>query len=84
MESISFYLEKFKNLPPSPAVIQKSVAGAIFECVGVVVLDNIIEVRNGTVFIRATGSLKSELFIKKTEILERINQKLQTKVLEVR
>lgn len=80
MEQIAFYLQKFKNLPPSPQAIRKSVAEAILECVGVAVPDDIIEVRNGTVFVRATGPLKSELFIKKTDILMRINQKLQTRV----
>ena len=76
MQEISFYLEKFKNISPPHDAVKKAVARAIERLFGEVLHSEHISVRNNTVYITTHPALKSELYIRKGEVLQEIEQAL--------
>ena len=73
MFNLSSYLEKFKNLK-DPKEDKVVIANILSEEVGVNILVSEITIQKGTIFISGSALLKSRVFMKKEEIVKRINE----------
>jgi hypothetical protein len=71
MFNISSYLEKFKKIEPEGDSAKRATEKAIFETLGVRVERKDMSVRNNTLHISATASLKNEIFMNKGGILKK-------------
>ena len=72
MEAISFYLEKFRSFVPPHASIKKAAADVVQRLLGENIPEESITVRNNTLFLSVHPTLKSELYIRKLEVLQEI------------
>lgn len=70
MFNISSYLEKFKSMEPEGDSMKRAVHEAVFKKTGVRVDKKHMSVRNNILHISAPAALKSEIFMKKREILK--------------
>ncbi len=81
MEHISFFLKKFENLGAREFLVKEVVARVIEKTCGIKISTKNILYDRGTLTIKGSRSLKSELFLKKAEIVEEIEKSLtRTKV----
>ncbi|HBM46156.1 MAG: hypothetical protein UT05_C0003G0072 [Parcubacteria group bacterium GW2011_GWF2_38_76] len=73
MQSISFFLDRFKKFSRPDIQIRESVSKAIKSEIGADVPEKDISVKEGVVYIKTHNSiLKNELFLKKKNILDTI------------
>jgi hypothetical protein len=84
MFNVSLYLEKFKTLGVGDIAAKDSMIGAVLECVGVELQRKDIEYKNGTFRIKADPIIKSQIYVKKTSILEHVSKKLEGEIKDVR
>ena len=77
MEQISFFLAKFKNLGLQEAETKHAFVIAVEHAVGVALPLESITISNGTFFVTAHPALKSELYIKRTAILQELETTLK-------
>jgi hypothetical protein len=81
LEHISFFLKKFENLGAREFLVREIVSGIIEKKCGIKILEKNITYDRGTLIIKGSRSLKSELFMKKVEIVGEIENSLsKTKV----
>jgi len=78
MEHISFFLKKFENLGAREFLIKEIVSNIIENKCAIKISLKSITYDRGILTIKGSRSLKSELFLKKEEIVEEI-EKLLTK-----
>lgn len=76
MENISFYLEKFKTLEPPHVSVKKAVARTVESMFGAILPAEHITIQNNTVYISTHPALKSELYMRKGEVLQEIEKVL--------
>lgn len=69
MKEISFFLEKFKTLGLDSALIKRAFVETVEKLLHVALKPSDVEVRGETVYVKAHPILKSELFIKREEII---------------
>ena len=77
---ISGYLEKFFTITPPGKFYQKEIVKALNEILHINLSENDIAYRFGIIYIKnpaISGTLKNEIFLHKTLILNQINQKLK-------
>ena len=77
MFNISDYLSKFKNITPPDKFVKDELVVVVKDVVGVDIEKEDIDVRNGTVFISTDPLIKNEIFLKKSEVLESLREKLK-------
>lgn len=70
--AISKFLEKFRILDRTQREERDTLVGAIKNVTGISVSPQQVTVRGKTIFIKETPVKKTELFMKKKEILERL------------
>jgi hypothetical protein len=75
MFNIASYLERFKNFGVKETEFKEWVLVCVKEETGRDILINDVRVQGDSVFIKATPMLKSELFMKKGSLLDKINLK---------
>lgn len=75
MEPFTLYLEKFKKFAPPEHFLRQAVAASIKELTGEIVTEESVTVRGATVFIAAHPVIKTELFLRKKELLRCITGK---------
>lgn len=76
LEKLNSFLERFKKITPPDSSVRKEVSKTIKEIGLDVSIENISIDRNGVVFIKTDGYIKSKIFIKKEEIKKRANKTL--------
>ena len=78
---ISIFLQKFENLGLKEFLVKEEVSKIIEKICSVKVSTKDIDYNRGKLTIKGSRSLKSELFMKKEEIIEEIEKNLtKTKV----
>jgi len=81
LEHISFFLKKFENLGAREFLVKEIVVGVIEKKCGIKISTKDIIYDKGTLTIKGSRGLKSELFLMKAEIVEEIEKSLtRTKV----
>jgi len=75
MENISAYLKKFHDLLFAGRENTRIVKEEIEKYIPIVLEEKDIEIKNGVVFIKSTAGFKSELFLKKNAILEKLHSR---------
>jgi len=71
------FLEKFKNLKPPKKLIQDETTRTIKDILGVSLVDDDIEQKGVTLFIKTKNSVqKSEIFLRKNKIIGKLEKKL--------
>lgn len=84
MLHISLLLERFKNLGLKEFLIKEDIAKIISEKCGVNISAKDITYTEGLLTIKGSRSLKSELFLRKQEIVDEIENKFaRTKISRV-
>ena len=83
MFNISQYLEKFRIMSQSRDFLRNSVAEAVKEICNIEIDPQKIEVKNYVARINEKPIIKTEIFFKKTKILEILNKKTEGKVKEI-
>jgi len=84
--SVSKYLEKFFVISPPGKFYQKEIIKALNEILNINLSEDEAEYRFGIIYIKNNNpSLKNEIFLNKTQILNQINQKLKNhKIKDIR
>lgn len=81
MEHISLFLKKFENLGLKEFLVKEEVSKIIEEKCGIKISTKNITYDRGKLTIKGSRSLKSEMFINKSEIVAEIEKNLtQTKI----
>jgi hypothetical protein len=76
LEHISFFLKKFENLGAREFLVKEIMSGVIEKKCGIKISTKDIVYDRGTLTVKGSRSLKSELFINKAEIIEEIENAL--------
>jgi len=74
LDQISGYLSKYKRITPPDEHIRKMTAEIIERECGFDVRPQSIRVHGNTIFIKAEPLLRTEIFLKKEKILEKLNE----------
>ena len=81
MNHISIFLKKFENLGAREFLVREIVSSVVEKKCGIKISTKDIVFDRGTLTIKGSRSLKSELFLQKAEIIEEIEKLLtRTKV----
>ena len=81
MEHISFFLKKFENLGAKEFLAKEEVSRIIEEKFKIKIITKDISFDKGKLIIKGSRSLKSELYLRKEEIVDEIeNSLIGTKV----
>ncbi|MDP6387900.1 MAG: hypothetical protein QGG63_01325 [Candidatus Pacebacteria bacterium] len=72
-------MEKFKKITPPDKLVKEVCIDTVKKIVGIDIEKDNIDVRNGIIFISADSIIKSEIFLKKNEIIKNLTQKLSSK-----
>ena len=81
MNHISIFLKKFENLGAREFLVKEIVSNVVEKKCGIKISTKDIVYDRGTLTIKGSRSLKSELFVKKVEIVEEIENSLsRTKI----
>ena len=75
--NISNFLEKFKNLKPTDTYIQEAFIETVKEVMNVELSKSEITVKRHTIFLNVHSTLKTELYLRKKEILQTLEKKLK-------
>ncbi|HMP67316.1 MAG TPA: hypothetical protein PKA60_01025 [Candidatus Paceibacterota bacterium] len=76
MQQISFYLKKFENIQPKDSALKKIIIKVVDDLLKIKLEEREIEVFDGRVNIKKTGSEKTEIFINRKKIQKQIEQSL--------
>ncbi|MDP3725755.1 MAG: hypothetical protein Q8R36_00985 [bacterium] len=74
--NISSFLEKFKNIAPPDDFLKKTFISVVKDETGIEVLCGDIKITHGTIYLSASPTIKSELYIKKPLLLKRMSAAL--------
>lgn len=77
MKNLSSFLDKFKNITPPERFVKEVFIKVVSDTTEITLLKNEIDVRGSVLFITTQPAIKSELFLKKDLLLEKLNQELQ-------
>jgi hypothetical protein len=76
MQHLSFYLKKFENLGLKEKNIKLLVIETVKEFAGVELEESDLEFVRDQIRIKKTGPAKTEIFLNRSKIEEKINEKL--------
>lgn len=76
MDSLASFLDRFRKLKPPEASVKRAVSGAIRDVVQIEVSEDRVRLARGVVYVDVDPLIKSELFLKRTELLRRANELL--------
>lgn len=77
MFNIGNFLEKFKNITPPDKFVKEVLIDVVKDIVDIEIEKDNIDVRNGTIFISVDPIIKNEIFLKKSEVMENLKEKLK-------
>ena len=75
--NISNFLEKFKTLKPTDTYIQEAFIESVKEVMNIELTKNEISVQRHTLFLNVHPTLKTELYLRKKDILRLLEKKLK-------
>lgn len=85
MEQISFFLERFKTLGLDSSLVKEAFIETVRKNLKITLSKEDVEVRDGTVYVKAHPALKSELRIKRQALLAELSSILgPTKIVDLR
>jgi len=84
MFNISSYLEKFKNIGVKELLLKEKVAASVERIVKISISHKDVTIKNGIVTIKMKPMEKSELFIKKNQLLSAVNEGESVKIKDIR
>ena len=76
MEHISFFLKKFSGLGMEQVLVKEEVCKIVEELCGIKLSTKDVSYKDGEVVVNGSKMLKSELFIRRGEILEGLEKNL--------
>lgn len=77
MFNIGNFLERFKNITPPDKFVKDVFIYVVKDAVNIEIEKDDLDVRNGTIFISIDPIIKSEIFLKKNEIMKNLTKKLK-------
>jgi vacuolar-type H+-ATPase subunit B/Vma2 len=77
MQSIADLLNKFKNLGLSERLVKEAAVDVLEKTLGVRLAKEAVKFKNGEVEIKGSATLKSGIFVRKLELLKKLNQSLK-------
>lgn len=84
MFNIAQYLEKFKNLGGTERGLKEALVFAVKKVIGVEIEVKSIMLKNGEAIIKVSPLIKNAIFIKKSQILKVVEEKIGRGVGEIR
>lgn len=69
MNNLDGFFKKFKSILGARGIQTELIAGEISQNIGAQISKESVSVRGQTVFVEGTPALKSQIFLKKTQIL---------------
>ncbi|MEI6190903.1 MAG: hypothetical protein WCP24_00870 [bacterium] len=84
MFNIAQYLEKFKTLGLGDQSLKEAFVSVIKEVVGMEIEEKSIMVKDGEIIIKVSPSIKNAIYIKKAQILKRVEEKVGQKTIDIR
>jgi hypothetical protein len=84
MFNIAQYLEKFKTLGMGDQSLKEALVFVIKEVVGVEIESKNVLIKNGEVIIKVSPSIKNAIFIKKDQIMKKVEERVGQKTLDIR
>lgn len=84
MENISDYLKKFRTILFKGEESARIAREEIEKSTGAHLEEKDVEVKGGVIFVKTSGALKSELFLKKEIILKKIKERGLTSIFDLR
>ena len=82
MKHLSSYLDKFRNIVPPDDFLKSYILQLIKNKLGVDIGKKNIEISKGVVYIKTGPSIKNEIFIKKSFLLDEIKEISQKKIIK--
>ena len=76
MFNVADYLNKFKKLSESRDFLRNAVSGAVKDVCGIEIKPEDVDIRSGIARVNAKPVVKSEIFLKKSKILEVLSGKI--------
>ena len=76
MKGIRAFLSKFRLLTPPDQFIKKECISVIKDMFGVEIEKENLSVKNNTIYINTSSTVKSELFIKKESLLVELSKRI--------
>ncbi len=77
MLQLAHLLDRFKNIKPPHDTVKRHIIADIKELFGVDIRREDIEVKHTTICINISGPLKTEIFMQKKQLLDRLQQSLK-------
>lgn len=84
MKEISSFFDKFKNIALKEISKREAICSSIEKITKLKVEIKDISIRDGVVSLKGGSLLKSEVFLKKKQILDLIAKKTNTKIVDIR
>ena len=84
MFNIAQYLEKFKTLGMGDYSLKEALVSVIKEVVGVDIETKNVFIKNGEVIIKISPSIKNAIYIKKDQIMKKVEEKVGQKTIDIR
>ncbi|MFO0718604.1 MAG: hypothetical protein U0522_01060 [Candidatus Paceibacterota bacterium] len=84
MENVSFFLQKFKALLSSQGAKKQIAIEVIKEIFNIDIDPGKIKIKNDIVFIDVSPVFKNTLFLKKKDLLKTINERIGSKIFDIR
>jgi hypothetical protein len=85
MFNVSSFLEKFKNLGGESILLKEIFIEAVKDATGIALEKKNVEIKNGTAFLKISPVIRTEIFIKKPAIFEKLaKNELSRKISDIR
>ena len=84
MFNISSFLEKFSKNVKSAELYKQQILEIIGKSIQISVTPNDLEIKDYTIYIKASPAIKNKLFIYKSKILEEIATNLPTRIVDIK
>jgi hypothetical protein len=78
MNPLASFLDRFRSLKPPQASLKKAVVRALSEVMQVEIPPEKVRLSQGAAFLDVDPLIKSEVFLKKAELLRRVRELLET------
>ena len=82
MQRIEFLLERYRHLTLPDDAVRSEFVHAVARVLGVVIEKGDVSLRNGTLYVKGSPALKSELFMKRRLLLDEMRGVLEKKAPE--
>jgi len=83
-QNLGGYLNRFRNLRAPQKDLQRALATALLDCVGVRIEPSSITIQDETAFVRLSVALKNKIRVSKHEILSRLEGSAGVRLRDIR